>query len=72
MLLCFLGQGTVPHNVGQFPSVLTLVVPFIRHRRRHLQHSGTAWNNAPWNHGDTVPCPKEQYVASSEPTLSLI
>ena len=24
-----------------------------RHRWKHLQHPGTAWNNAPW---DTVPC----------------
>ena len=35
--------------------VLTLTVPAIRHCWQHLQHTGTALNNAPWGH-----CPLSQ------------
>ena len=35
--------------------IKTLYFPAIRHCWKHMQHPGTAWNNAPWGH-----CPLSQ------------
>ena len=65
-----LGQGTVsPRNIVSYNSKLlsvqSLSVPAIRNCWKLLQHPGTAWNNAPWEHS-LVP---RSEVASSGQTF---
>ena len=49
--------ASASNSVGYLPSVPTLAVLAIQHCWKHVQHPGTAWNNAQW---DPVLYPKEQ------------